>query len=415
MQQVQMVPGPGPEPKMKVYYEGTDTLLNGYLLCSNTDYTASALTIGPLSVAAITAASASRERWTRAEKPAAANVHRFLGAVVGLGGAGRAGPGMFDVARPCGAMADLYTDASCTIDTTALYLKPGSYAAGSTGVRRIGLAAQTINRSTTNGLVLAYMDAPGQTAANIVLAAKARTTVQLPTAAIWNALPMADLRANPGNGSILVADFTDQNGFPVNRFNDTTSIQVSSALAYGTWIMTTTDDNSACEIQWPVPILTTGGNPWGFEARFKIENVTTEKASFSIGLHEYVTLVGDLQADAGALPTAANYLVFNSDAAATTALDTIYLLTGQASNEHAAAIHTLVADTYLTVGLFYNGTTIQQYINGVAAGTSITAVDIAAADFPAAKILLPSVGLKGAHGDAFSMTLDWVVAAQAGY
>jgi len=72
-----------------------------------------------------------------------------------------------------------------------------------------------------------------------------------------------------------------------------------------------------------------------------------------------------------------------------------------------------VADTYFTVGLYYNGTTIQGYLNGVATGTAISADDIAAADFPSADILVPTLCMKEGTGAAdVTVTLDWIRVAQ---
>jgi|GEM_PF-4353954 len=394
-QRVQMVPGPGAAIPTVVWYEGSDLLSPGYALCANTDYG--------------TATTADSARTVRAEKPASGNLANFIGVVADTGRTYQ-GPCEVPVYTP-GSTCYGYTDLTATVvSSTLLTVQADSYYLGGVGEGLVvGVALQTVAAAgkVLMGVYGVHPDNNFDT-----LLSRSRTTVQLPTKAIWEKFDIATLRSNPQLGSLLVNDFTNQGDYPANKFNDTSSIQYLGTAAAGSWAMTTTDDNSACEIQWPVPILTTGGAPWALEVRLKCENVTTEKASWSVGLHEPILLAGDLQADAGATPTAANFLVFNTDAAATTALDTLYLLTGQSQNEHAAAIHTLVADTFFTVGLYYNGTTIQQYVNGVAAGTSISASDIAAVDFPAAKILVPSIGLKGAHGDAYTLTVDWIVAAQ---
>ena len=93
-------------------------------------------------------------------------------------------------------------------------------------------------------------------------------------------------------------------------------------------------------------------------------------------------------------------------------IDLVYDKTSQTQNEHDDDYHTLVADTYVTLGLYYNGTTIQGYINGTATGTAISAADIAAADFPAADVLVPTFALKNAAADDVTVTLDWIRVAQ---
>lgn len=423
MQQVQMVPGAGPEPKMKVYYEGTDTIYNGYCLCSNTDYTASALTIGQLSVAAITAASACRERWTRVEKPAAGNLHRFAGVAVGLGEAGRAGPCVLDVAWPSGAMADVYTDANCTIDATVLYLQSGSYAAGTKGSHQIGLAAQTIDRSSTNGKVLAYLGTFGYTKPNTIFAARARTAVQLPTAAIWNNFPIAAMRENPGLGSLLCTDFTGNLPW-FNSFVDATYAATAAGktptehlypgvTAIGELLMFTTTDNQAVELQFPCPIVVSGGNPWAFGVRIKQSVLTNTKAGYFAGLMLGQKLTGNLIVDAGTLQTEGS-LGFQVKEGDGDKIDLVYDETGQTQNEHDDDYVTQVADAYNVLELYCNGTTIQGYLDGVLTGTAISAVDIAAADFPTAKIFVPTLAMKGAAADDFTVTADWIMAAQLG-
>jgi hypothetical protein len=63
--------------------------------------------------------------------------------------------------------------------------------------------------------------------------------------------------------------------------------------------------------------------------------------------------------------------------------------------------------------MYYNGTTIQGYINGVATGTAISAVDIAAADFPTTKIMVPTFAQKSTTGAAdVNVTMDWIRVAQ---
>ncbi len=98
--------------------------------------------------------------------------------------------------------------------------------------------------------------------------------------------------------------------------------------------------------------------------------------------------------------TGTSYLVYNTDAAATAALDLDYLLSGQTHVEHSAAIKTMVAATYFTVGLYYDGTDIQTYTDGVSDADPILGTgDMDDGNFPTGTILVPTIGLKGAHTD----------------
>jgi len=251
--------------------------------------------------------------------------------------------------------------------------------------------------------------------------ARGRTAAMLPTAAVINNFDIGLLLSQPMAGSLLMTDFNTPSQFPHQTFKDTSSTilqgtsQVTSYNGLGELAFLTAADNEAAEAQWMCPIIVTGSTPWAFGVRMKVSSVTTEKGSFEIGLSNAQTLVGNLQADGGAVPTTStDYLIFNTDAAATTALDIDYLLSGATHTEHKAAFHTMVADTYLTAELYYNGTTIATYLNGVATADTIAATDIVDGNFPAAQVCVPTIGVKGAHTDAYTVTLDWLYAVQHG-
>lgn len=406
--------------RKKVFYTGTDTLRRGYSLCYDADFAGSGTTPGKTGDATVF----NQLRAWRVEKPAVGNLQHYAG-VVAEGFDGVTGPASIEIVVPTrrGQKVDIWTEEDCTIDSTMLGLKAGSYAAGSASEgHAIAKALQTVDRSTTDGVVQAVLYGPEPLDTSEVFGANSRTVVQLPTAAIWNNFPIADMRANPFLGSLFESDFRHGEGLPP-YFTDATYAASASGktptngIYPGTSdigelvVKVGTTDNAASEIQWPCPIALDGAS-WAFEIRVKCVNITTEKASWSVGLHEALNLISNLQADAGATPTAANFLAFNTDATATSALDTLYLLTGQSQNAHAAGIHTLVAGEYVTLGLYYDGTTIQQYVNGVTTGTSISAADIAASDFPLATVLVPSIAVKAAHTDVYTVTTDWIRAAQ---
>lgn len=404
------------QPIKKVYYTGSDTLQAGYVLCYDADSNEQQ------GDSDVTAASANIQRVTRVEKPTAANLKYFAGVVAEKSG-GITGPGQITIVQPTagGIGVKVWTTASTVVDSTQLYLTAGSYALTTGGSLLVARALQTIDRSSTAGTVLAFLKT---SAADTGMSARSRTTVQLPTAAIWNHFPLEELRANPMSGALLETDFTNQvPGF--TSFVDATYAASAAGktptegvypgvTALGELVFFTTTDNQAAEVQFPCPIdIDTAGAKWAFEARLKAVNITTEKGSFEIGLSSGQNLVGDLQADAGAAPTVGtNYVLFNSDAAATSALDVRYLLSGQTADEHDAAVKTMVADTYFTVGLYYDGTDIQVYIDGVNTADPILSTDMADGNFPTGTFLVPTIGVKGAHADDYSVTVDWIRVAQ---
>ena len=133
--------------KKKVYFEGTDTLQEGYALCYNRD--------------SGTAATATIARAYLVEKPATANLKYFAG-VVSSESAGVTGPQWVTIIESRGAptVTNVFTDQSCTLGTTKLAVKNGDYALGAAGSAtvNVALALQTVDRSGTDGLVQAQIE-----------------------------------------------------------------------------------------------------------------------------------------------------------------------------------------------------------------------------------------------------------------
>ncbi len=416
--------------KKKVFYTGTDTLGSGYNLCYDADATRSAETDqGALTGAYLSAKTAADEysgRAWRVEKPSTSNLENYAGAVVEEY-AGVVGPAAIEIYVPKarGQKVLVYTEENCTIDSTVLTLKAGSYAAG--GVNEgpiIAKAMQTIDRSSTNATVQALLIGLSQN--NVVgeiVSANSRTTVQLPTAAIWRNFDLELLKNNPFAGSYLDVDFKRQGDIPGNVFADATYAATAAGKtvvegvypgvsAIGELIFFTTTDNSAAEAMFNCPITLSGGKKWAFEARVKTSTITTAKSSFFIGLGLAYILAGNVIVDGGATIQTEGSLGFLHLDADTTEVDVIYDETGQSINVHDNDALVLVADTYVTVGFYFDGTDIRVYLNGVDTADPILASDIAAADFPTAKVFNPMIGTKGGHGDDALVTVDWIRAAQ---
>jgi hypothetical protein len=245
--------------------------------------------------------------------------------------------------------------------------------------------------------------------------ARGRAATAMPTEEIWKNFNLCGMRANPFTGSLLETDFSHGEKLVDSIFKDTSStiIIYPGATGVGEVRLFTTADNEAAEIQFTsCPITVTGGAPWAFEARIKQSVLTDAKCGWFAGLMVGTAFpTGDLIVDAGTLQTEGS-LGFQCKEADGDKVDLVYDTTGQTQNEHDDDYVTQVADTYFTVGLYYDGATIQGYLNGVATGTAISAVDIAVADFPAALILVPTIALKAAHADDFTVTVDWIRVAQ---
>ena len=406
----------------RVLYTGSDLLKEGYALCYDRDnITATAKAAGlngapiestELNVdAALTAAYASYGRHSFVEKPAAGNLDDFAG-VVGPSSDGVTGPAWIDLIEPTaiGRSTRLWTDESCTIDSTLLGVQPGSYAFGVDG-KIVAKAAQTIDRSSTNGLVQAIMLSTATLSGG--MSALSRAATALPTAAIWDNFPLDAMRANPMLGSLFETDFRDGVSFPANKFGDTTGLVYPGLPAIGELTFFSSADNEAIEAQWGVPIDLVGGGKWAFEGRVKATVTTTEYGGWFFGLAAAQVLVGDIIADNGAAMTDSDYLGFLHLFPKTNEVDIEYKAVGQTLQVHDATVKTMTTLTYFTVGMYHDGTDIQTYVDGVNLADPILGTgDMDAATFPSTKILVPTITVKGGNAADFVATFDWMRFAQ---
>lgn len=280
----------------------------------------------------------------------------------------------------------------------------------------IGYAGEA---ATADGDIVEMIECKGETdssaLANSGVSERSRAATAMPTDTIWSYFNLTGMRSHPFSGSLLDTDFTHSEQPPECRFADTSSVigVLPGSSGEGTLKIFATADNEAAEVQWPAcPITVSGGAKWALEARVKASQIVNTKGGWFLGLMVCTAApTGDLIVDAGTLQTEGS-IGFQNKEGDGDILDLVYDTTGQAQNEHDDDYVTLVADTYTTVGLYYNGTTIQGYVDGVATGTAMSAVDIAAADFPAGLVMVPTFCLKNAAADDVSVTLDWIRVAQ---
>jgi len=167
----------GLDPKSEaitVYYEGSDTIYQGYALCYNQDTTDNWM--GVSSVDATSTASSITESGTtaegsqnegkfiRVEKPATANLQWLAGVVVGHSN-GFTGPGAVDIYIPNGACIPVYTNKDCTIGQS-LGITDDSYilqaVTGDGTPVPCATVEETVDRSSTNGIALARLSRTGQ-------------------------------------------------------------------------------------------------------------------------------------------------------------------------------------------------------------------------------------------------------------
>ena len=131
--------------RIKVYYDGTETLARGYVLCFDQDATENGTD------------PADRLGFT-VEKPATANLMYFAGIYTGDEGA-ITDPGYITIEVPQrGSMAEAWCDATATsIGTNALAPQDGEWGFGlhsdaTINLAMVALAAVSVDTDTTNAL-----------------------------------------------------------------------------------------------------------------------------------------------------------------------------------------------------------------------------------------------------------------------
>ena len=92
------------------------------------------------------------------EKPATANLQFFAGVVKALGPKAGADDDMIEIWVPNGAVLPVMCDQYCTAGRTIVGLRDGAYEGSYPEGRPIGIAMETIDRSTDDGLVWVKVD-----------------------------------------------------------------------------------------------------------------------------------------------------------------------------------------------------------------------------------------------------------------
>ena len=93
--------------------------------------------------------------------------------------------------------------------------------------------------------------------------------------------------------------------------------------------------------------------------------------------------------------------------------DFVYKANGVSVVEQIADAATLVADTFIKVGFYFDGeTTLTTYVDGVANSTTKTIPNATGTDFPADVTLGPIIAQMNASGSPGTLTIDWWRVAQ---
>lgn len=146
-----------------VYYEGTDTLYEGYCLCKNAD------TTDTRAGTTVAATAINGERTYRVEKPTILNIRNFAG-WVHPDSNGKTGPCLVRIFKP-GSDCNVYAKVNATINVTRLTVCAAQYYMYKAGFEGEGsaLALQTVDRNTTAGLIQVRTDGRGVSSGGVEL------------------------------------------------------------------------------------------------------------------------------------------------------------------------------------------------------------------------------------------------------
>ena len=144
-----------------VYYEGTSTIYEGMPVCYNWDTTTNWMGGTASSETSTTAEGSQNEgKFIRVEDVSATNANAFAGVVRNASYCGTAGPKAVDIYIPNGAIVPVRTNLNCTVGVTPLAINSAEQCLTSPHAAGVivGVAWETVDRSTTDGIVLAKLD-----------------------------------------------------------------------------------------------------------------------------------------------------------------------------------------------------------------------------------------------------------------
>ena len=389
--------------KKRVYYTGSDALVNGYVLCYDRD-------ADPSSDSNITSVY---QRYAHVEKPSATN----LGHVAGVLCSGSfTGPGWCDILefRP-GSVQDVYCDVNCIYLESPLAVQAGSYYLGNAGEGPIvGMAIQTINRSSTAGLVQMITSPspfPGALGGWFQTAAESLSD-------FWNDCPLLANGPFPLNGNVNCGSesfFGFWRGPDLNawekfatdadcRLTGITDVLNASSLTTGA------GDNDEITLQYAAAVAKfvkdSGKKVW-FEARIACKTITDE-VGFFVGLAAETQALASFMDDNTMLLIADDHIGFAVD----TDGDDIHSCHNDSGGTEViveADFQVPVAETFYNLGFKFDGAeTVTFYADGTA---SATTADLDDTDFPLTNGMCPTVAAKTGAAAARAYYIQWIACA----
>lgn len=253
----------------------------------------------------------------------------------------------------------------------------------------------------------------------------ATDTLSGPSPAIWGNLPIEELVAHPDKGIYFHDDFTggvlltnnqaesNLNGW--RAYTGTTSgsdITDAGIVGGGIKLNSTTDNEGVAIRKLPCFKLALGQGRFALEARVKFNTITDSRQNAFFGLAAGTTLSTSFPITTSDAMADSNFVGFQKVFADGDALDTTYKADGVTAVTVKADAVTLVADTFVKLGMYFDGTKLYFYADGARLADYKTLPSTDGDDFPNDVVLGPVLALMLGHGDDAILTVDWIRGAQ---
>ena len=245
---------------------------------------------------------------------------------------------------------------------------------------------------------------------------------------IWYDCPLQEIAVDPSKGYGFFDDFAcyggnatniaevafDGGGRYVSFTSDGAYIEDNQTIG-GVIKLHADGDNESATLASAVSAfqITRDAKKLWFEARIATDTIADTKHSTLLGLCDVqtLTLTVDLPLHTDdTIAAAADFVGFCRNSGDGDTVDAIYQAGAVAEVETNAICHTLVADTYVKLGMKYDpddANRLTWYVNGVAQSTKKTIPNATGTDFPADRILAPLIAIRNAAASDDKTYMDW--------
>lgn len=247
---------------------------------------------------------------------------------------------------------------------------------------------------------------------------------------LWKKFPIEHVMADPNIGfwsridgrnigpsaSTSGGAVTEANG-PLSTFlSQGGAIANVDASSVGSGIKASSDgDNEGVVLaQYLTPFkIAYQGKPFIFEARVKTDTIADSKHGIFVGLVEAITPTATVPITAAGAIADQNIVGFHRLEGDGDQFDTVYKANGVTAVSVQTDAVTIVADTWVKLGMYFDGTTLYFYKDGVVLSTSKTIPSGAGTDFPNdVNLGLVFSMLNATASSPGAAYLDWMIAAQ---